>query len=1015
MAEKARRITALFVLFFLMLGLPTPGWAAATFSDLEGHWVKDKVEDLVAAGIISPGDKFRPRDPVTRADFVKMLVLAAGLPQVVSFPPTFSDVRQDQWFYNYVETAAYYGIVKGDSSGRFRPFEGLTREQMASLVIRALGDNTGAHTAVLDRFKDGAKVSYWAREDVARAVARGILSGTDQGFLFADQVATRDQAAAVIWRVWQQRTQQNITPPATGEEPPTSPAEEPASAEGVTVLGPARLKVAFTQELDPASIEAGPGGTFTLVLAGTAFSPGIVTGASLVSPREVVLEVPALESGKEYTLSAYDLRAADGRKLSSAPLSFTFRVPQDGEAPRLLVASSTGPASLELTFSEDLDEIQAADPSLYRLREMRVSPQTALVSGRTVALIFAEPLTVDETYTIEVDGVKDLWGNRAGLLTSSFVVRTDTNPPELLTARAMSDTAVEAYFNEKLAALGNFTLKRNGRTLEVVRAEQVAPGRVRLTAYLSTEGTYTLEAQGALDMAGNKASAVRVYFTYTEAGGELGFPPEVEAVKPAFARGDQVEITFSRPVRAAGAEKVRNYRLTLADDLSSVVDIDEAELLEDGRTVRLTLAEPLQSGTSYRYFVSQVEGLDGEEVIPAAGYFTAGTGSGWVAAVAALDERRLEVRFGQDVLGQYTTSNYGLVAEATGRLVPILAVESTGDARRVVLRLGQDLEEDKEYTLSVGNTMTDTSGRVLPTFTVCFRALFRQVARLRLLSADPVDARTFRLTFNKPVQQVKVELSGYAFDYEYYGTIVLVRSNKSFKSGETYRLSVWARDRDNPPQELDWVRETLEFEDLSGGVEVLEVAAATSQRVKVAFSGPLDADTAANAGNYYLREGYSDGPILRPVRAEYDPARLLVWLTFPTSASLREERYYLVLDGVRDAQGNRLDPDMSYRFFGVDTVPPVVVLPYLLNQEGQPLILRSTGGTVTLEGRPGAVEGEAYLRVYLDERLVEVRRAEEDGSFAVINLGNLSGRHTLRLVVTDTAGNTGERSQTYEF
>jgi len=33
---------------------------------------------------------------------------------------------------------------------------------------------------------------------------------------------------------------------------------------------------------------------------------------------------------------------------------------------------------------------------------------------------------------------------------------------------------------------------------------------------------------------------------------------------------------------------------------------------------------------------------------------------------------------------------------------------------------------------------------------------------------------------------------------------------------------------------------------------------------------------------------------------------LLVWLTLPTSASLSEERYFLVLDGVRDINGNKL-------------------------------------------------------------------------------------------------------------
>lgn len=1016
MAKGYGQVLALLVAAALVLGIAVPGRTAGTFSDLEGHWARQKIEDLVAAGVISPGEKFRPREPVTRADFVKMLVLAADLPQVVSFPPTFTDVDQDDWFYNFVETAAHYGIVKGDAAGRFRPFEGLTREQMATMVMRALGDSSSAGAASLARFKDADRISSWAKEDVARAVARGVLNGTDQGFLFPSQAATRDQAAAVAWQVWKVRGQVAGAPPAGTSPQPAMPSPSPTGSSAVTVLGPTRLKVSFPRDLDPASLQAGPAGNFTLVFAGTAFSPGLVSEALLASTREVVLTVPALEVGKEYTLSARDLRDTYGQKLNPNLQSFTFTVPADNSPPLLTGVRSTGPATLELTFSDDLDPVTASRVTNYRLRESGAEPLAALVSGRTVALVFTGQLATGSTYTLELGQVADLWGNRAPATSRTFSVHSDTFPPRALGARAASSTAVEVQFNENLASLGSFTLKHDGQRINVVRAEQTGPGLVRLTAYLGEEGRYQLEVSGARDVAGNQAGAATLYFTFT--GGETGglaFPPEVEEVRTGLGLSDELVVVFSQPVASAGAEKVRNYQLTAADDLSVVVEVDEAILESDGKTVRLTLAEPLTAGLSYRYFISGVEGVNGEEMIPAAGYFVAGSGSGFVTRVVALDARRVQVTFGQDVLGQFATSNYGIMEKETGRLIPVLAVENAGEARSVVLKLGQDLSEDEDYTFSAGNTLTDSSGRLLPTFTGNFRATFTRAARLRLLEVKPIDTRSFRLTFSKPVQEVKVDLAGYVLEYEYYGAVVLVRANRSFRTGGTYRLEVWARDRDNPPQVLDWEEETLEFDEPTTGTEVEEVVAATSQRVKVRFNGPLDPETANDAENYYLRQGSTSGPVLWPVKAEYDPARFLVWLYLPTSSSLGDGRYYLTVDGVKDVQGNRLGSDESYRFYGVDTVPPVVVLPHFPNQEGQPVVLRTGGGTATLVGGPGAVEREAYVRVYVDDVLVRMTRAEEDGSFASLDLGTLSGRHTLRLVVTDVAGNTGERSQVYDL
>lgn len=1120
MEEKwSRHLAFILVTLLLFSTVSSPVQAAETFADLKGHWVEAKVKDLVAAGIISPGDKFRPREPVTRADFIKMLVLATGLPQAVSYPPTFSDVRQEHWFYKYVETAAYHGVIKGDASGKFRPFDGLTREQMASMVVRALKDETEAGSSFLAKFKDGTQVSAWAKQDVARAVAKGFISGTDQGFLFPTQAATRDQAAAVIWEVWKKRGSQEQTPveppgtdtlsatvkttslttvvltfnrsvntvsasrtnryrlvPATGlqveipieavqvaadgrsvtlstglltsgtrylltvldieagdkthtlslyftadkemADPGVPPISSP-TADKVVAVGPTCLQVTFEQDLDPASVKGGPEGSFTLVFAGTAFSPGIVTEAVVTGPRQVTLTVPELEENERYTLSAHDLKNTMGQKLSAEPISFSFTVRAPQQAPQLVALECTGPDSLVLTFDRELDEKSATSLSAYRLRETGEQPQQVWVAGKKVVLVFADGFTTGASYTLEIGSLTDGWGNRSVATSRRIVAQKDSVPPVALSSKALSSTAVEVIFNEKLSAIGDISLRRQGRKVDIRRAEQVAPGRVIITTQLDRDDNYQLELVGALDKAGNKGVAQSLYFTFVSGiGGEsTGFLPEVKQVKMVPGRSDQLLVQFSQPVRSASAEKTRNYQLTLADDLSAAVDINLAEMGSSDKEVVLSLAEPLEVGWTYRYFISGVEGMSGDEIIPAAGYVVPGSSNqenGFVRSVTIVDSRQLEVVFNEDVdvKEKYRTSNYGLVDQKNSRVVPILGVDATTDSYRVILRLGQDLEEERDYLFSAGNNLADITGRRFPTFSTTIRLAERTSSgRLRFIESQALDSRSFRLTFTRPVQEVKVDLPGYIFDYEYYGSVVLVRANKNFKNDERYRPEVWARD--NSGQVLEWRSFSLRFDTTSQVAEVVDVAAATSQRVKVEFSAPLDPYSAGDELNYYLET--SSQAILRPVKAEYDPARLMVWLTLPPTTPLAEEKYYLLLDGVKDANGNRLSTKERYRFYGVDTVPPVVVLPDLVNQEGLPVRVVKSSDQVTVEGIAGAVEPEAYLRIYVDDQLIMVAQAGADGSFKPLGLGQLKGRHSLRLVVTDLAGNSGERSQTYEF
>lgn len=90
-----------------------------TFSDLpSNHWASQAVSVMVQKGILNgySDGKFRPNDAVKREEFAKIIVLALNLPISKPTTPTFKDINQNYWAYNYVESAKIYltGYQKAD-------------------------------------------------------------------------------------------------------------------------------------------------------------------------------------------------------------------------------------------------------------------------------------------------------------------------------------------------------------------------------------------------------------------------------------------------------------------------------------------------------------------------------------------------------------------------------------------------------------------------------------------------------------------------------------------------------------------------------------------------------------------------------------------------------------------------------------------------------------------------------------------------------------------------------------
>ncbi len=172
----------------------------ATFSDVPSDYVfAGQIYALVSRGVIGgyPDGTYRPDDPVTRAQFAKIIVLALGRQPLAAGTrtPTFYDVPFTGALYpfGYVETAVDLGIITGYGDGTFRPDNNMTRAQLALMLVRAAGNRLAVPPPYYsDGFTD---VPDFAADAVRTAKFNGILSGTSSTTFSPDGQATRGQVA----------------------------------------------------------------------------------------------------------------------------------------------------------------------------------------------------------------------------------------------------------------------------------------------------------------------------------------------------------------------------------------------------------------------------------------------------------------------------------------------------------------------------------------------------------------------------------------------------------------------------------------------------------------------------------------------------------------------------------------------------------------------------------------------------------------------------------------------------
>lgn len=177
----------------------------ASFTDMTSHWARNDVT-LLASKFIVTGETNRLYSPgknITRADFAEFIARGIGLDGDRNSATRFSDITVTNSSAAFIGAVSKAGIVEGGTDGRFRPSAAITREEMATMLVRAMnyvGVQAPASSTALNSFKDRTKVSGWAKSGMEICVTAGFIQGTNTKMINPQSNATRAEAAIMLKR-----------------------------------------------------------------------------------------------------------------------------------------------------------------------------------------------------------------------------------------------------------------------------------------------------------------------------------------------------------------------------------------------------------------------------------------------------------------------------------------------------------------------------------------------------------------------------------------------------------------------------------------------------------------------------------------------------------------------------------------------------------------------------------------------------------------------------------------------
>lgn len=208
--KKQRILSALLALCIVFSLVPTAlAEKADDFTDVSrSDWYYQFVDYVTSKGYFNGvADKtFAPAENMTRAMFVTVLFRFDGAKGDRS-QSAFTDVAPGEWYTDAINWAAANRIVDGVGNGKFAPNDPITRAQMCTMIERYLAlykkawKVTLPETGSVSVMVDENAIPAYALAAVKQCQRHGLVNGFEDGTFRPNELSTRAQVAAVIYRM----------------------------------------------------------------------------------------------------------------------------------------------------------------------------------------------------------------------------------------------------------------------------------------------------------------------------------------------------------------------------------------------------------------------------------------------------------------------------------------------------------------------------------------------------------------------------------------------------------------------------------------------------------------------------------------------------------------------------------------------------------------------------------------------------------------------------------------------
>ena len=201
MKKQLKRLLCCLTLCAVLAGgLAVP--AAAGFADVPAnHWAGESIQRCVKLGFFQgqSASRFGMGQKMTRSAFTVVLCRFFGWETTTPAKAIYQDVPTDAWYAGAVEAAYSHGALT-DQREHFRPNDPITREELAVMLVRAMGYGTIAGLAqdMPMPFRDVTTNAGY----ITMAYDLGLVSGTTADTFSPNRAATREQVAVILMRLY---------------------------------------------------------------------------------------------------------------------------------------------------------------------------------------------------------------------------------------------------------------------------------------------------------------------------------------------------------------------------------------------------------------------------------------------------------------------------------------------------------------------------------------------------------------------------------------------------------------------------------------------------------------------------------------------------------------------------------------------------------------------------------------------------------------------------------------------